>query len=224
MQAVIFCAGRGTRLKEITDKTPKSLLLVQNKPILGHILNELPPAIDEIFLVVGYLQQQIKDYVKNKFSDLNIQYIEQKKLNGTFPALALCAPHLHDNPFLVLGGDDLIKKSDIEKIISYPLALGIQKQKPKNEKMLSTLIDAQGYFKGFEKVKNLEEEVCIATGTYVLNKKIFEYKPVQLQSGEYGLPQTIALMAKNTTIHTVIMPSWFQINTPKDLQRAHSKS
>jgi L-glutamine-phosphate cytidylyltransferase len=55
MQAVILAAGRGTRLKPFTDKTPKTLLKVKDKTILEQSLDKLPREINEVIIVIGYL-------------------------------------------------------------------------------------------------------------------------------------------------------------------------
>ena len=73
MKAIILCAGRGTRLQPLTDTVPKTLLTVKNKPILQHILENLPDQIDEVFLVVDYLKEKIIEFIAKYHSDLKIQ-------------------------------------------------------------------------------------------------------------------------------------------------------
>jgi NDP-sugar pyrophosphorylase family protein len=63
MKAVILAAGKGTRMKELTNELPKPMLKVQGKPILEHIVQGLIGAgIREIFIVTGYRADAIEDY------------------------------------------------------------------------------------------------------------------------------------------------------------------
>ena len=56
MKAVILAAGKGTRMKELTNELPKPMLQVQGQPILEHILRGLISAgIREIFIVTGWI-------------------------------------------------------------------------------------------------------------------------------------------------------------------------
>ena len=66
--AVIFCGGRGSRLGSIGEKKNKSLLLVKNKPIIGHIIDQLLKAkIDKIILPLGYRGKDIKNILQKVF-------------------------------------------------------------------------------------------------------------------------------------------------------------
>ncbi len=54
MKAVILAAGKGTRMRELTNALPKPMLKVQGKPILEHILAGLSAAgIRDVFIVTG---------------------------------------------------------------------------------------------------------------------------------------------------------------------------
>ena len=62
MQAVILVAGKGTRMRGLTEAVPKPMLPLCGEPILAHKLRHLPEAIDEVVLVTGYLAPVIEDY------------------------------------------------------------------------------------------------------------------------------------------------------------------
>ena len=66
--AVIFCGGKGTRLGTISKKINKSLLLVNNKPIIYYIvLKLLKLKIDKIIFPLGYRGKEIKKYIIKTF-------------------------------------------------------------------------------------------------------------------------------------------------------------
>ncbi|MFW9818732.1 MAG: nucleotidyltransferase family protein [Candidatus Thorarchaeota archaeon] len=120
MKAVVLCAGYGKRLKPYTDKYQKSMLLIHNKPLLEYILKGLIYAgLKDIILVVGYKKNQIYDYFKNGENlNINLEYIEQKKLNGTGGALLECEKIIDNSHFFLTWGDILVPYSVYKDILN----------------------------------------------------------------------------------------------------------
>ena len=112
MKAVLLAAGRGNRLKPITNKIPKLMIKICGKPILEYVINDLVKCgFDEICLVIGHFGNQIKDYFKDgsKFN-IRIHYIVQEKLTGTANALNCAKEFVKDDPFLLYLSDTIIPK------------------------------------------------------------------------------------------------------------------
>ena len=66
MKAIIFAAGLGTRLKPLTDNTPKALLKVKGKPLLAYAIEKLQEAgVTKIIVNVHHLSEQIISYLEN---------------------------------------------------------------------------------------------------------------------------------------------------------------
>ena len=61
MKALILAAGKGQRIRPLTDEVNKCMLLLNGKPILEHVINRCcqVPLIDEILIVVGYRAEDI---------------------------------------------------------------------------------------------------------------------------------------------------------------------
>jgi len=77
MHAIIPVAGVGTRLRPHTYSTPKALLPVAGKPVLAHILDQLMEVgLDRVALVVGYLGDQIVEWVKENY-EIRVDFVEQ---------------------------------------------------------------------------------------------------------------------------------------------------
>ena len=85
MQAIILAAGRGTRLGELTESTPKPMLKVGQKPLMFHIINTMKEAgITDFTIITKYLEDVIKDYFGNgEALGVNIRYITQPEKYGT---------------------------------------------------------------------------------------------------------------------------------------------
>jgi len=106
--AVIMAGGLGKRLGKLTRKTPKPLLQVGDRPLLGIIVNQLRKhGIFKIFVSVNYRSEQIKNYLGNgRDFDVEINYLEEKEFLGTAGPIKLL-PEKPQEPFLVVNGDIL---------------------------------------------------------------------------------------------------------------------
>lgn len=225
MKAIILAAGKGTRFGEITKKTPKSLIKVTEKPILEYILSALPDQITEVIIAIGHLGDHIKNRFRNKFDNINIKYLELKKLNGTAGVLWAARSMLSKEKFLVLNGDDIYSKEDLKKLLGVDdWAFGLSQATPPSLKYLSITLDKNQNVIGSEYPQNLDQKILMATGAYVLDYNIFKYKPVPIGNGkELGLPQTILKATNRHPTRGLLMPDWIQINNPEDIKNAERK-
>lgn len=201
MQCVILAAGKGTRLRPLTDTCPKPLVTVAGKALLDHIVEALPSSVDEIILVIGYLGEQIQDYCKEEFHGRKVTYVFQEKQEGTAHALWLCKDLLKGR-FLFMFADDIHGKNDIAKAATYSRALltmrsetperfGVVVQNP--DSTLSEIIEKPAH-----PPSNL-----VSTGAMVLDTHIFEFEPQNPVNGEYYLTEVIERCAQKYPIAVV---------------------
>jgi UDP-N-acetylglucosamine diphosphorylase / glucose-1-phosphate thymidylyltransferase / UDP-N-acetylgalactosamine diphosphorylase / glucosamine-1-phosphate N-acetyltransferase / galactosamine-1-phosphate N-acetyltransferase len=222
MQAVIMAAGEGTRMRPLTYKTPKPMLLVKGKPILEWTISFLPAEVDEVIIIVNYLADQIKNYFGEEWKGRKIKYVVQKELNGTGGAIHACKDLIWDK-FLVLNGDDIYHRDDLKIMCGENLAvLGFEVDDPSKYGVLVTnkegdLVDS------IEKPQNMLGKAVISTNAFCLNKKFFDYDLVQITEKEYGLPQTLAVMAKDYPVKVLKTMRWFPVGNPEDLAKAQTE-
>jgi glucose-1-phosphate thymidylyltransferase len=108
MKVIIPLAGFGTRLRPHTYTKPKPLVRVAGKPVLGHILDKLTGLpIEETIFVVGYLGDQIREYVSANYT-FPARYVEQKELKGQAHALHLTADYV-SGPVLIVFVDTIFE-------------------------------------------------------------------------------------------------------------------
>lgn len=107
MKAMILAAGRGERMRPLTDKIPKPLLMVGEKPlIVWHIERLVDAGIEEIVINHAYLGHQIVSALGNgAFWGIKIHYSPEVEALETAGGIANAMPLLGDNPFLVINGD-----------------------------------------------------------------------------------------------------------------------
>ena len=107
MKVVIPVAGVGRRLRPHTNTVPKPLLEVAGKPILAHILDPLLKLdIDEIIFVIGYLGNQIKEYVSENYS-FKSSFVNQNRLLGLGYAVSLALDNIEESDVLIILGDTI---------------------------------------------------------------------------------------------------------------------
>src|SRR3989338_10926549 len=98
-KAVLLVGGRGTRLKPLTDKTPKALLKVHEKTIVEHLFDLLKKyGIRDVVLCTGYLRDKIREH----FADgsrigMNITYVEEDEPLGTAGPLKIAKKYIRDS-------------------------------------------------------------------------------------------------------------------------------
>lgn len=223
MQAVILASGKGTRMRDLTLTTPKPMLTVLGKSLIEHKLDILPPEVDEVIIVVGYLGNVIRDAFGDTFGGRSIRYVEQEVLNGTMAALALAAPFLKER-FVVLMGDDLYAREDINTCFATPdWSVLVQP----TETMASggrMVMDSEGHIVDIEEGDHTGKPGLMNTNLFALDPRIFEYPMVPKTAGsdEYGLPQTVVQASTALGIPLVAVEAsfWFQITAPEDLGKA----
>ena len=119
MKAVILAAGKGTRMRELTNELPKPMLRVQGKPILEHIVAGVVAAgVREIFIVTGWRA----DVIENHFGDgkkfgAQISFGRQLVQDGTGKAPELAKDFIGDSPFLLTYGDILVPPETYPQMI-----------------------------------------------------------------------------------------------------------
>ena len=99
MKAVILAAGEGKRLRPITFLRPKPMLPLLGKPLLEHTILGLQNAgVENIFLIVGYKQEIIKEYFEKRSHHLSVKidYITQKEYLGTAHAASYAKDFIKD--------------------------------------------------------------------------------------------------------------------------------
>jgi len=107
MKAMILAAGRGERMRPLTDHTPKPLLKVGGKPLIVWHLERLAKAgFKEVVINHAHLGEQIEQTLGNGSQwGLHIKYSPEKIALETAGGIANALPLLGDAPFLVVNGD-----------------------------------------------------------------------------------------------------------------------
>jgi NDP-sugar pyrophosphorylase family protein len=124
MKALIFAAGLGSRLKPLTDKTPKALIPVGGKPMLEHVILKLKASgFNEIVVNIHHKGQQIIDYLESKRNfGIRIDISDEREdLLDTGGGIKHARKLLDGNkPFLVHNAD-ILSNADLKQLYRHHL-------------------------------------------------------------------------------------------------------
>lgn len=217
MQAIILAAGKGLRMGTLTATTPKPMLPLLGKPLLEWRLAMLPEAISEVILVVGYLGTQIESYFGSQWQGRSIRYIHHAKLDGTGGAIRqVFESGIFVGPALVMNGDDIYAREDLERLLSYDSAvLACELEDASRFGLLAT--DVKGRLRGIIERPHAPGRGLVNTGAYMLDRTYFSALPVPISDTEYGLPQTLVLVGQTSAVSVLLTRAWQPVGQPEDI-------
>lgn len=222
---VLMAGGLGTRLRPLTDKKPKPLLDVGQKPILETIIeNFAKHGFRKFYLSVNYKADMIKEHFKDG-SHLGVQmeYLQETHRLGTAGALSLLDKEKVNSPFFVMNGD-LLTNVDFQKMLDFHL----------EQKSLATVGVREYDFQvpyGVIKTKNgyvssiIEKPVhnfFVSAGMYLLEPELLNYVPV----GEfYDMPTLLSeIIAQSRPVSSFpIHEYWLDIGRMDEYHKANSE-
>ena len=175
MKTVILAAGAGSRLKPLTDHMPKCLLKVGVKCILEMTIeNLLATNNSEIIIVTGYLENKIREFIRERFPHLQITYIYNELYASTNNIYSLWLAKDE-----VLGHDMMMLDSDIvfdERIISklqnsgYKNCLALKRHEVHDEE-IKVKTDAHGCVIEIGKEVNVSQAEGESIGIEIFGKE-----------------------------------------------------
>ena len=120
MEALILNSGIGKRLRSLTEDKPKALIEIGDKPLLGHQLDNLIRCdIRNVIITTGPFEDKIKRYVKEKYPNINVLYMNNPKYDTTNYIYSMwLTKKLIDDDIILLHGDLLFDKELLDKLIN----------------------------------------------------------------------------------------------------------
>ncbi len=217
IRAVVLAAGRGQRLRPLTDEIPKPLLPVGERVILERTLSELAQAgVEAVALNLHHLGDKIRGYLGDTFADMPVVYSEEAELLGTLGALAQLQEFLEPAELaVVINGDSLCQ---------WPIAAVIEHHR--STEALATLLVSSfadpvrfgggigvenGYVRGF--LQPAPGEARVFAGLQVFDPKILQGLAVKRCDTVRDLYQPALDRGQVIAAYTADRP-WFDLGTP----------
>lgn len=187
MKAVIMCGGLGSRLRPLTENTPKPLLKLLNVPVLKQIIDKLTESgITDISLSLGYMATDVISFCEATELKAELHYFTEEKPLGTAGGVKNCISSTDDN-ILVLSGDNIFG-FNLKAIEKYHNASDsdftiVGKYCSDPREYGTILVSDDGLIEGFSEKPTWEsaESFLINTGTYIMRGKILDMIPKDTQ-------------------------------------------
>ncbi|MFC4989827.1 UTP--glucose-1-phosphate uridylyltransferase AglF [Saliphagus infecundisoli] len=233
MQAVVLAAGKGTRLRPLTDEKPKGMVEIDGKPILSHCFEQLVElGAEEFVVVVGYEKEKIIEHYGDAFKGVPITYTHQREQNGLAHALLSVREHVDDDFMLMLG--DNIFNANLKDVVRRQRedradAAFLVEEVPWEEASRYGVTDTNDYGEITEVIEKPDEPPTnlVMTGFYTFTPAIFPACELVQPSnrGEYEISEAIDLLIRSgRTIDAIKLEGWrIDVGYPEDRDEAESR-
>lgn len=223
MQCVIICAGKGTRMRPLTEHIPKPLIVVCSKPLLQHVVEALPEVIDEIVLVVGYLQEQIREHCGSEYLGKRVLYVEQENFSGGTGDALLCAKEVLKGRFLFMYADDIHGAEALQEAVTKEYAiLATHSDDPEHFGVL--VQNEDGTLQEIIEKPHNPPSNLINIGGFVLDTHIFEYSvSISQEHNELLVTDMFTQFAQDYPVQIVSQDVWIPVGKPEDIEKAEAQ-
>jgi glucose-1-phosphate thymidylyltransferase len=224
MRAIIPVAGFGKRLKPHTYSLPKVLLNVGGKPIIGHIIDRLiEEKIFKATFIIGYLGEQIVEYVKAQYPQIQADYIEQKEVLGLGHAIHMAAPTFDEDELFIILGDTIFDVDLKEVFKNKKTTLGV-KVVDDPRRFGVAVIENGKITRLVEKPETPVSNLALVGLYYIANKKLLIEcldelftKDIKTKN-EFQLTDALQLMIeKGEDIGVFPVDGWYDCGKPETL-------
>lgn len=179
MKAFLLAAGLGTRLRPLTNTTPKCLVPIDNKPLLQYWVELFEKHnIDEVCINLHYLPEQVVEFINNCNSNIHWRLSYEPELLGSGGTIFNNKDFIvDDEPFFICYADNLTN-IDLSKMLEYhnsknsvfTMAL-FESSNPHECGIVS--LNEDGYITSFEEKPLYPKGNLANAGIYLANSKIF---------------------------------------------------
>lgn len=233
MQAVVLAAGKGTRLRPLTEDRPKALVEVDGKPLVEDVFDNLiEVGATEFVVVVGYMKERIIERYGDVYDGVPITYAHQREQLGLAHAILQAEPHVDDDFVLMLG--DNVFRANLGDVLNRQReeradAAFLVEEVPYEEASRYGVLDTNEYGEIVEVVEKPDDPPSniVMTGFYTFTPEIFHACHLVQPSarGEYELPDAIDLLIQSgRTIDAIRMDGWrIDVGYPDDRDRAEER-
>jgi len=235
LQLVVLAAGKGKRLRPITETRPKPLVPILDKPLIYWLLKRAKGiGIERSIIVVSYLKEQIINTLSTYINELgvDVKFIDQKEELGTGHAL-MRASNFIDDDALVIYGDLFINGEVLRKVITRGVKCnklvisGVEVEKPQHYGVL--VIEGDKVMDIVEKPGEQVFSNLVNAGIYYIPHRLLKLlNLIQLSPrGEYELTDLVKIIrnrGEDALLVTIDNKSWMDIGRPWDIIEANKRA
>ncbi len=216
MKALVLAAGEGKRLRPLTNDRPKPMILLNGRPLLEYVLDELPDNVDELVIVIGYRGDTIKQHFGSSYKGRPITYVEQREYLGTGHAVLIAKEHLPEK-FMLINSDDIGDKTSFREGLQHDYALfTAEHEHPERFGVVET--DERGMLRAITEKPDKPITNLVSTGSMVLQPKIFSMPLTKHPNGEHYVVDMLSGIMQEHPIKVLKQKTWITITYPDDIE------
>ncbi|MGD1006425.1 MAG: sugar phosphate nucleotidyltransferase [Ignavibacteriaceae bacterium] len=224
MRAIIPVAGLGSRLKPHTYSTPKVLINVGGRPILGHILEKLlEEKVYNATFVIGHLGDMIIDYVRSKYPSIKAEFVEQHEMEGLGHAIYTAIPTIDEKEVFIILGDTIFDVNLKDVFKKKETSLGVKEVE--DPRRFGVAVVEDGYItKLIEKPLIPASNLALVGLYYIANSEILIKSLNRLiekdvrTKGEFQLTDALQMMIEDgEKIKAFPVEGWYDCGKPETL-------
>ncbi|MCT9095666.1 bifunctional sugar-1-phosphate nucleotidylyltransferase/acetyltransferase [Haloarchaeobius sp. HME9146] len=220
MQAVILAAGKGTRIRPLSDNVPKPMVPTADGPLVERTVEAAVDAgADELLIVVGYEGEAVREYFGEAYDGTPIRYAVQEEQRGTAHAVAAAAEHI-DGPFAVLNGDNCFDTESIAELFERrPSVLSYRADDPSAYGVLET---EDGTVTGVVEKPDDPPGNLVNAGAYVFPEAARDWLDVgESERGEHEITDVLERVVEQFSVTPVEVDRWLDVGRPWELLEAN---
>lgn len=220
MSAVVMAGGYGSRLRPLTEETPKPMLEVDGRPLMERVIDQLQAAgIRRVTVTTHYKPEVISEHFGNgNGNGVEISYIHEEEPLGTAGALGLM--EIPDEAVLVMNGD-VLTELNLQAMIDFhrdhkaDMTVAVRKYELR---VPYGVVKTRG-FRVTELSEKPVQDFFISAGMYLLEPAAFGYIPA---SERFDMTDLIEQMvaAKCRVVSFPVVEYWLDISQPGDYELA----
>ena len=221
MQTVVLAAGRGTRMRPLTDRRPKPMLPVADRPLLAHTLDvAVDDGASRFVIVVGYRDESVRKYVGDTYAGVPVTYVTQDEQRGTADAVRLAAGSLEDGPFVVLNGDALFDPDGISRL--YRTGPAVACYRVDDPTQYGVLDVEDGVVSGVVEKPTDPPSDLVNAGAYQFPSAARDWLDVpESERGEHEITDVLEHAADAVDVRAVPLDDWLDVGRPWELLAAN---
>lgn len=217
MQAFVFSAGLGTRLRPLTLRRPKVMVPIAGQPVISYVLDHLRTHnIDRTILNLHYQPDQIRNFVSSGDKwGMNVRYSYEAEIRETGGGLKYAAPQLDASTIVIYNGDILCDVNLTEMIRWH-----------KNKKALATLLVAdwcdpkQVAFDASQRITDIRGALDNTSpthtflGVHIIERELLSY--LSQDKDKFSIIETyLDLIRQRFPIYAFVLPDgyWYDIGS-----------
>lgn len=234
MKALILAGGRGKRINTLTEGKSKSLIEINNKPLIEYNLdNALKLNIEEIVIVVGFCAEDIINRYGNNYKGVPIKYALQREQHGLVHAVETAKEMIGNADFFLMLADEIFKEPLLEEMYNefknkdLFVCCGVIKEEDKAKiSKTYTILSGDGtrIFRLIEKPENALNNLQGTGHCFFKNETLsfIDKTPINAKRGEKELVDWIQVAVDSGKIvnYFELSDKYTNVNTEEDFEYA----